>query len=170
MSKWFAMGFVFVIEIHVNAGETHFFALISMKTLNYIFCTLFSALDILASTHRVDAVKIEVLAICNEDVWKCEKSKDFPWSVSISNLLQSWPQKCKGWWEGELCWKFNSSITSINTTRCANSASMDVRREPPVSAVHTTGNTSSTNSISNSFANSVIMDVRRKSLVVATAN
>ena len=62
------MGFVFVIEIHVNAGETHFFALISMKTLNYIFFTLFSALDILASIQRVDAVKIEVLAICNEDV------------------------------------------------------------------------------------------------------
>ena len=147
-----------------------FFAPSSMKTLNYIFRTLLNALDILASIQRVHAVKIEVLAICNEDVWKFEKMEDFPWSVSISNLLQSWPQKCKGWWEGELCWKFNSSISSINTTSCANSAIMDVGREPPVSAVHTTGNTSSTNSISNSFANSVIMDVRRKSLVVATAN
>ena len=57
------------MEIPVNAEETQFFfALSSMKTLNYIFCTLFTALDILASIQRVHAVKIEVLAICNEDV------------------------------------------------------------------------------------------------------
>ena len=55
-------------DVPVNAEEAQFFSVSSMKTMNYIFCTLFTALDILASIQRVHAVKIEVLAICNEDV------------------------------------------------------------------------------------------------------